>query len=138
MSEPKPRILVVDDAKINRSILKDLLMDDYTVMLAKNGQQALGKANSDNPPDLILLDVVMPEMDGYEVCTRLKDSPKTKNIPVVFVTARQEDGDYEGLEIGGVDYISKPFSAALVLARIRNHLELVQAKKQLAELDRDF
>lgn len=128
----KPRLLVVDDERFNRNVLADLLKPDYTVVLAKNGAQALDKAASSL--DLILLDVMMPDMDGYEVCRRLKAEPHTRDIPVIFVTAMQDPEDeMKGLEIGAIDYITKPFSPAIVKARVRNHLELQWARRKAAE-----
>jgi len=88
MFDYKPRILVVDDEKFNRTVLADLLKGEYTVVLAKDGKQGLDKAHSEYPPDLIILDIMMPGMDGYTACQRLKESPLTRDIPVVFVTAR--------------------------------------------------
>ncbi len=134
MTPDKPRILVVDDERFNRTVLVDLLKTDYTVMLAKDGEQALKKARSRHPPGLMLLDIMMPGMDGYTVCERLKESPMTRDIPVIFVTAKQEHEDEEkGLDAGAIDYIAKPFSPAIVLARVRNHIALENARKKLAE-----
>jgi len=118
-------ILVVDDVSTNIDILVGLLSDRYKVKAAKNGEKALAIARSANPPDLILLDVVMPDLDGYEVCRQLKEDPDTAVIPVIFVTSLNEEEDEEkGLKLGAVDYITKPFRAAIVLARIENHLKL--------------
>ena len=107
----KPRILIVDDEKINLKVLADLLKDEYLPILARNGEQALLHAFNDTPPDLILLDVVMPEMGGHEVIKILKNDDQTKNIPVIFVTSLNSTDDEErGLLLGAVDYITKPFS----------------------------
>lgn len=134
MSDYKPRILVVDDEKFNRTVLTDLLKGEYTVVLAKDGKQGLDKAHSEYPPDLIILDIMMPGMDGYTACQKLKESPLTRDIPVVFVTARQDaEDERHGLSIGAIDYISKPFSPAIVLARVHNHLALANARQKLAE-----
>lgn len=115
-------ILVVDDSKPNIKILADLLSDQAHVLFATNGLAALEKAQHANL-DLILLDVVMPGMDGYEVCKVLKQNPKTAQIPVVFITGLSDENDEEkGLDLGAIDYITKPFSAAIVRARVRNHL----------------
>ncbi len=128
----KSRILVVDDERFNRNLLADLLKPNHTVVLAKSGSQALDKAAS--KPDLILLDIMMPDMDGYEVCRRLKAEPATRDIPVIFVTSMQDPEDeMKGLEIGAIDYITKPFSTPIVRARVRNHLELQQARRKVAE-----
>jgi len=120
-------------------VLADLLKDEYTPVLAKSGDQALQHAFGDFPPDLILLDVVMPQMGGYEIIRHLKDTDKTKNIPVIFVTALKsiEDEEY-GFKLGAVDYITKPFSSPIVKMRVRNHLRIVHQYKlldQLAHLD---
>lgn len=134
MIHDKPRILVVDDEKFNRTVLTELLKKDYTVLLAKNGQQALDKAHSDHPPNLILLDILMPGMDGYTVCKQLKASPITRDIPVIFVTAMHDEEDEKtGLDMGAIDYIAKPFRPAIVQARLRNHIALEQARQKLAE-----
>jgi putative two-component system response regulator len=123
MTEKKPLILIVDDVPINVSILSDMLIADYQIKVANSGQTALDIAQRQPQPDLILLDVMMPEMDGFEVCRRLKNNPETKNIPVIFVTTRDSGVDEkEGLEIGAVDYISKPFSIALTKMRILQSL----------------
>jgi diguanylate cyclase (GGDEF)-like protein len=133
-------ILVVDDAEENFLILENLLQDEGDVLCASSGSQALGLARS-KIPDLILLDVSMPDMDGYEVCRKLKMDPKTRDIPVVFVTGMSDESDQEkGLSLGAIDYIIKPYSPAIVLARIRNHLALRKAHLELrhanAELTR--
>jgi len=121
----KPIILVVDDTPGNLSLMIGLLADDYTVRLANNGEKALRIAAAASPPDLILLDIMMPEMDGYEVCRRLKADPLTREIPVIFLTARAEVEDERlGLELGAVDYITKPLSQPILMARVRTHLTL--------------
>lgn len=125
------KILVVDDESLNVTVLGDLLKDDYTVMVAKNGKQAL-KVVDKQRPDLVLLDIMMPEMDGYEVCRHLKNDPATKNIPVIFISAMgQEEDETKGLELGAVDYIRKPISPAITKSRIRTHIELRNAYKEL-------
>lgn len=135
----KPRILIVDDEKMNLKVLADLLKEEYSPVLARTGEQALQHAFGEAPPDLILLDVVMPEMGGYEVIKTLKNSEKTNNIPVIFVTALNSIEDEErGLLLGAVDYITKPFSPPIVKMRVRNHLRIVHQYKlldQLAHLD---
>lgn len=137
--QEKARILIVDDEKMNLKVLADLLKDEYAPVLARSGEQALQHAFGDSPPDLILLDVVMPQMGGYEVIKNLKNHDKTKNIPVIFVTALSSVEDEEhGLKLGAVDYITKPYSPPIVKIRIRNHLRLVHQYKlldQLAYLD---
>ncbi|MDP3876189.1 MAG: two-component system response regulator [Methylobacter sp.] len=121
----KSTLLVVDDTPDNLLLMNDLLKDDYKVKLAGSGEKALKIAGSDSPPDLILLDIMMPVMDGYEVCRRLKQDPKTMNIPIIFLTAKAEVGDEKkGLELGAVDYIIKPVSPPIVIARVKSHLAL--------------
>ena len=118
-------ILVVDDTPDNLTLMSNLLKDLYKVKIANNGDKALKIAASDTPPDLILLDIMMPGMDGYEVCERLKHNPQTTNIPVIFLTAKSETMDQkDGLAVGAVDYITKPINPPLVMARIKNHLAL--------------
>lgn len=107
----KRTVLVVDDTPDNLFLMKSLLQNIYKVKVASSGEQALHIAASDTPPDLILLDVMMPEMDGYEVCRRLKNDRLTLHIPVIFLTAKSAVEDEEqGLELGAVDYITKPIS----------------------------
>jgi putative two-component system response regulator len=132
------RVLVVDDASENLRILSESLRDSYTIMFARNGADALRLAEGDPPPDIILLDVVMPGMNGYEACRRLKESPRTKDIPVIFITA-QDDGVDEatGLALGAQDYIKKPFQAALVRNRVASQLELKRHRDHLNELVRE-
>jgi putative two-component system response regulator len=116
---------VVDDTPANLMLMSALLKDDYKVKVANSGEKALKIAASDSPPDLILLDIMMPEMDGYQVCTQLKSDPLTRDIPVIFLTSRAEAGDEKkGLEMGAVDYITKPVSQPIVMARVKTHLAL--------------
>jgi len=118
-------VLVVDDTPDNLAVLSGLLKDTYRVKVASNGEKALKIAAAENPPDLILLDIMMPGLDGYEVCQRLKADPKTCNIPVIFLTAKTEiASEQKGLELGAVDYITKPISPPIVLARVNTHLAL--------------
>lgn len=126
--EIKPQtVLIVDDEPANISLLNEVLKTDYRIMVAKDGKRALLVAQSNPPPDLILLDIVMPELDGYEVLKRLKADEDTKNIPIIFVTSKNKDEDEtKGLEMGAVDYIHKPFNPAVVKARVKAHLELKQ------------
>ncbi|MBF0179184.1 MAG: SpoIIE family protein phosphatase [Magnetococcales bacterium] len=130
----KPIILVVDDVPENIDVLKGALVTDYVVRPAPNGQVALRAAKVAPMPDLILLDIMMPDMDGYEVCRRLREDPATREIPIIFVTARTEmDSELEGLRLGAVDYITKPFLIPIVLARIQTHLALRQARQRIEE-----
>ncbi len=125
-------VMIVDDMPENVELLTDMLVSEYIIISAEDGFQALQIAMSDHPPDLILLDVVMPVMDGYEVCRRLKAQTKTRDIPVIFITAKNEERDEtEGFEHGAVDYIKKPFSMPIVRSRIRTHLELKNQRKRL-------
>jgi sigma-B regulation protein RsbU (phosphoserine phosphatase) len=128
----KQAVLVVDDTPANIKVLMETLKDDYRIVAAVNGERALQLAASDPTPDIILLDVMMPEMDGYEVCAKLKADAKTRDIPIIFVTAMSDTQDEtKGLELGAVDYITKPISPPVVLARVKNHLELKQAREIL-------
>lgn len=134
MDKVKGHVLVVDDEKVNCNVLVSLL-DDYKVIVAKNGEQALERAYA-NPPDIILLDVVMPGMNGYEVCEKLKQDKRTASVPVIFVTVKATiDEEAQGLKMGAVDYISKPFSPAIVQARVANHIQLKQQRDLLESLN---
>jgi putative two-component system response regulator len=125
-------VLVVDDTPDNLAVMSGLLRDDYRVKVASSGERALQVAAADPPPDLILLDVMMPGLDGHEVLRRLKADGATREIPVIFLTAMNEAEDEQvGLSLGAVDYISKPIRAAIVLARVRNHLQLKAARDAL-------
>lgn len=118
-------VLIVDDTADNLSLISRFLKEKYTVKAANSGEAALRIAFSDAPPDLILLDVTMPVMDGYEVCRRLKADPRTRDIPIIFLTARTSTDDEKfGLDLGAADYISKPISPPIVMARVQNHLSL--------------
>lgn len=133
--EKKHTILVVDDEIINIEIITEILKSEYRIAWSNDGTKALNMANSGTPPDMILLDIMMSGIDGYEVCKILKSGPKTREIPVIFVTSM---GDFEdearGLELGAIDYITKPISPALLKARVRNHLELKRHRDNLSEL----
>lgn len=133
----KPSILVVDDTSENIDVLKETLKNDYTVRPALNGALALKIAATDPRPGLILLDIMMPEMDGYEVMRRLQADEATREIPVIFVTAISEmEGELKGLALGAVDYITKPINPPIVKARIRTHLALRETKVQLEQQNR--
>lgn len=120
----KPKLLIVDDQPINIQVMHQVFGADYQVFMATNGEQALTLCKT-NPPDLVLLDVVMPGMDGFEVCTQLKANPDTRNIPVIFVTAHSDAAqETHGLSVGAVDFISKPVNPAVVRARVKTHLTL--------------
>ncbi len=131
----KQTVLIVDDVPMNIKILGDALKADYSVRFATNGQKALDIITSDSPPDLVLLDIMMPGMNGYEVCQKLKADKQTQNIPVIFITAMsQEEDETKGLELGAVDYITKPFSLPIVKIRVKTHLELKRHRDMLEHL----
>ncbi|QEP44308.1 response regulator [Ectothiorhodospiraceae bacterium BW-2] len=128
----KPMILVVDDTPDNINLISGMLRRDYRVKAATCGERALAIAAASPMPDLILLDIMMPKMDGYEVCRRLKQNPLTSMIPVIFVTALNEANDERrGFELGAVDYITKPISAPVLEARVQNHLVLHNQQREL-------
>jgi diguanylate cyclase (GGDEF)-like protein len=130
----KQTILIVDDQPTNIEVLSSILGDDNDILFATNGNDALEVARN-QAPDLILLDVVMPGMDGYEVCRRLKDDEKTRDIPVIFATSMdQEEDESKGLCIGAIDYVTKPLRASIVKSRIHNHLELKSYRDSLKML----
>ena len=127
-------ILVVDDTPDNLALMSNLLNGKYKVKVANDGPKALRIAASDDPPDLILLDIMMPGMDGYEVCRRLKLDPATMNIPVIFISAKTEiEDETKGLELGAIDYIAKPVSPPIVMARVKNHLALREKNIELEQ-----
>ena len=128
----RPTLLVTDDTPANLNLLAGLLNGDYRVKLATNGQRALDLALRE-PPDLILLDVMMPELDGYEVCRRLKQDSRTRDVPVIFVTAMSlPEDEARGFEAGGADFIHKPISPPILRARVRTHLQVKAARDDLA------
>jgi len=128
------RILVVDDDPINGEVLSEILNDRYEVLCVDSGAEAL-LATETFKPDLILLDIVMPGLNGYEVCERLKRNPFTAHIPVIFITALGDiEAETRGLEVGAVDYVTKPISPPVVRVRVRNHIELFRARNELAIL----
>ena len=128
----KPLVLIVDDTTKNIQVLCSILLEhEYDIHVAQNGQQALNAVNVINP-DLILLDVIMQELDGFETCRRLKANAKTQHIPVIFLTAKTAEEDMlKGFELGGVDYVTKPFSSVVLLARVNTHLNLKFAYEAL-------
>ena len=142
----KCKVLVVDDTEANIDILVDTIESDYDVSVAMDGEGAL-EIVADEKPDLILLDIMMPGMDGYEVCQKLKSDEHTKNIPVIFLTAMTEEQDEaRGLALGAVDYVTKPFSPELIKSRVKNHLKLKMhrdnletlVKKRTQELEKSY
>ncbi len=134
IEQDKERILIVDDERSNLKILADILKKKYTVVLAKNGIQALERA-AKQAPDLILLDIIMPDMDGYKVLYEIKNNDTLKDIPVIFISALNNDADEEkGLTLGAVDYITKPFNPAIVLARVNTHIKIVRQRKLIESI----
>ena len=124
----KPTVLIVDDTPENLKLMTGLLAEDYDTRVANNGERALKIAMGETPPDLVLLDIMMPGMDGYEVCRRLKADSRTRDVPVIFLTAKVEVEDEQlGFDVGAVDYITKPISPPIVLARVKTHLTLKAA-----------
>lgn len=134
MTAELSKVLVVDDEKGNRLLLAEVLKDDYKVILAKSGSMALALAER-HQPDIVLLDVVMPEMDGYQVLRALKERDDTRHLPVIFISALDGvDDEEKGLLLGAADYITKPFHPAIVRARIRNHVQAVSHRRLLEHL----
>ncbi|NDV20671.1 response regulator [Pseudodesulfovibrio sp. JC047] len=129
-----PTVLIVDDNRLNIDLLVDILEDQYKLLVALNGPTAL-ELLQDSLPDIILLDIMMPEMDGYEVCTRLKSDERTTKIPIIFITAKsQTEDEAKGLGLGAVDYITKPVNPAIVLARLKTHLALYNQNRELKKM----
>ena len=132
MNKKRSSILIVDDISENIQVLLKIFKDECNILAATNGKRAIELALSENQPDLILLDIMMPDMDGYEVCKQLKNSEKTRDIPIIFVTVLDEDkNELKGLKLGALDYITKPINPDLVRARVFNHLELKQHRDNL-------
>lgn len=129
---PQEKILIVDDESLNINVLVELLKGEYALAVAKSGAQALQRVLDTPPPDLILLDIMMPEMNGYQVLEAVRANPATREIPVIFITALGEVRDEtRGLELGAVDYVSKPISPPILKARVKNHLELHRSRLAL-------
>jgi phosphoserine phosphatase RsbU/P len=127
-------ILIVDDTPTNIGVISGALKDSYRTKVATTGEKALAIASGEEKPDLVLLDVLMPEMDGYEVCRRLKADETTREIPVIFLTGQTKDEDEtKGFSVGAVDYVHKPFSPSVVKARVHSHIMLREAREQLAQ-----
>lgn len=134
-----PRLLIVDDNEINRRVLAGILRkESYTLIAARDGREAVALAHAE-PPDLILLDIMMPAKDGYEVCAELKADPHTEHVPVIFLSALAEAADkIRGLDMGAVDYITKPFDAGEVLARVRSQLNIRSLTEDLRRANREL
>lgn len=138
MHEKSGTVLIVDDEVFNIELLCELLGDKYDTMVAKNGHQALKRISNGALPDLVLLDIMMPEMDGYEVCETLKKNPATANLPVIFISALSQENDVcKGLKLGAVDYITKPFHPELVKLRVDNHIKLKRMSDQVLALNKN-
>lgn len=133
------RVLVVDDVAENISMLVEMLKKDYHVVAAKDGMSALKIASTEPQPDLILLDILMPSINGYDVCVQLKADERTKDIPVIFLTVLDETHDIErGFRLGGVDYVTKPFEPSVLKARVKTHCELSNSKKELRRFNKEL
>src|SRR5499427_5011789 len=133
-ADEKKLVLVVDDATANLQVVHSMLKDDFKIRVATSGAKALALVKDKQQPDLILLDVAMPGMVGYELCTILKATPEARDIPVIFLTGKTKcDEETKGFEVGAVDYIHKPFSPAVVKARVHTHLVLRETREKLAQ-----
>ncbi|MFM8444173.1 MAG: response regulator [Methylococcus sp.] len=133
-SRDKPVLLIVDDSAEVLELASHMLMDEYTIKLANSGERALTLASGGCQPDLILLDIMMPGLNGYTVCERLRADPRTEHIPVIFLTAMNSaEDESRGLDLGAVDYVTKPISIPILKARVRNHLELKRARDRLRD-----
>ena len=131
----QPRILIVDDESFYTEVLENLLCEEYHIDIVNNGADALQRASQEPRPDLIMLDIMMEDIDGYEVCKKLKANPDTSNISVIFLTVRSDvDDEVLGFTLGAVDYITKPMSPPIVRARVRTHIEIQQLRKRLEKM----
>ncbi len=136
MNDKLSTVLIVDDMATNIQTLSSILIERYNIKVATNGAKAIEVANMDDKPDIILLDIIMPQMDGYEVCEKLKQNPQTAKIPIIFVTAKDDSEDEEkGFSYGAVDYITKPFKPSTILARVQTHIRLKKGEELLKELN---
>jgi diguanylate cyclase (GGDEF)-like protein len=137
-NHPQPKILIIDDTPTNISVLNEMLQDEYQVFFATSGAEGI-KIAAALVPDLILLDIMMPELDGFQVCRKLKSEEQTARIPIIFVTAAvSAEEEAKGLECGAVDYITKPVSPPVVALRVRNHLELTRRSRMLEALSEEL
>lgn len=135
MDDNRSTILLVDDDLMNLEILSSVLGKQYNLIVARGGKQALDVIESGKIPNLVLLDIMMPDLDGYSVCTLFKSEEATKDIPIIFISAMGQSGDEaEGFNLGAVDYIKKPFVPSIVLARVETHLKLANSLKEIKEL----
>ena len=134
VDDARQKVLIIDDLPTNIQVLSEILENEYEIFFATSGKEGLEIAQAEHP-DLVLLDIMMPEMDGFEVCRRLKEDPATQSIPVIFVTAmRSAEDEAKGLELGAIDYITKPVTPIIVKMRVRNHMELKRHRDILADL----
>ncbi|MEW8492498.1 MAG: response regulator [Candidatus Thiodiazotropha taylori] len=139
MTDVKPRILIVDDEPFYTEVLCNLLYNDYEVLVAETGKESLKMAFNEPHPELILLDILLPDIDGYEVCYKLKEDPTTAEIPIIFLTAKSDvDDEVRGFNLGAVDYITKPISPPIVQARVRTHIRISKMIRQLETIIKQF
>ncbi len=140
MSEGKrQRILIVEDQRFYIDVLVRLLRDEYELIIAKHAEEALRRLAEDAPPDLILLDILMPDMDGYELCRRIKKMPDLEAVPVIFLTVKRDvDDEIRGFQLGAVDYITKPMSPPIVKARVKTHLDLKRGRERLSRYNQEL
>ena len=135
--ENKNTILIVDDERFNLNTLIEVLQGEYRILIAKSGEQALERLAVPPYPQLILLDILMPGIDGYETCRRIKGNPQTSNIPIIFITTKTTvEDERHGLELGAADYITKPFSPAIIKARVKTQINLKRAHDALEDQNR--
>ena len=135
MNKNKQRVLVIDDAPLNIQMVGEILSSFTTILPATNGKRGIELAHAENKPDLILLDIMMPEVDGFTVCTTLKNDEATKDIPIIFMTGSDSmEDEAKGLELGAVDYVTKPFHPPVLKARVKNQLNLKQKTELLEKL----
>jgi len=133
--EKQHRIMIVDDERSNRKVLSDLLSDEFDIVLAKNAAQVFRRLNSDQAIDLILLDIMLPDTDGYEILRKMKNTEEQKNIPVIFITVLDSIEDEEkAFKTGAVDFITKPFHPSIVKARVQNQIKLIEQRRMLEEM----
>ena len=134
----KNTILIVDDAIVYINYLSELLRDYYNIKVAVDGKTALDIVQGANPPDLILQDIILPDMSGYDICKKLKSDYKTKDIPVIFLTSKSEDEDLtRGFKFGGSDYLTKPINSEELLARVKVHLKLINYIEELETMTKE-
>lgn len=130
----KPKILIIDDERLFLNIIVDLLKDEYVTCTAEDGESALKHLDEEILPDLIILDIILPKMNGYEICKKIKANNKTRNIPIIFLTVKTDvDDETKGFEAGAVDYITKPISPPVLKARVKTHIALTKAHNELAQ-----